>query len=183
MTDYPTLIEKLERSHGGVPCVATAEIRRLIADNEALRKANLDCVDHYNDCRAEAEALRAQVADYETRLSAVMPSDFKDWHQNSKAEWPEVAAWVIETLREQRDEMCKELGELPEAQADTLAECKRLRKERDTAIEMLAEWCVAVDQNGSAWDDWDEHYKNAMYRPNPLRALLDAAIDAQKGKV
>lgn len=63
MTDYPTLIEKLERSHGGVPCVATAEIRRLIADNEALRKANLDCVDHYNDCRAEAEALRTQVAE------------------------------------------------------------------------------------------------------------------------
>ena len=61
MTDYPTLIEKLERSHGGVPCVATAEIRRLIADNEALRKANLDCVDHYNDCRAEAEELRTQV--------------------------------------------------------------------------------------------------------------------------
>lgn len=63
MTDYPTLIEKLERSHGGVPCVATAEIRRLIADNEALRKANLDCVDHYNDCRAEAEELRTQVAE------------------------------------------------------------------------------------------------------------------------
>ncbi len=63
MTDYPTLIEKLERSHGGVPCVATAEIRRLIADNEALRKANLDCVDHYNDARAEIELLRTQVAE------------------------------------------------------------------------------------------------------------------------
>lgn len=32
-------------------------------ENEALRKANLDCVDHYNDCRAEAEALRIQVAE------------------------------------------------------------------------------------------------------------------------
>ena len=30
---------KLEHSHGGVPCVATAEIRRLQAENEALRTA------------------------------------------------------------------------------------------------------------------------------------------------
>ena len=30
---------RLEHSHGGVPCVATAEIRRLQAENEALRTA------------------------------------------------------------------------------------------------------------------------------------------------
>ena len=46
--------------------------------------------------------------EYETRLSAVMPIDFKDWHQNSKAEWPEVAALVISSQRErlnERDEL------------------------------------------------------------------------------
>ncbi len=55
-----------------------------------------------------------------------------------------------------------------------------LTNERDIAIGMLAEWCVAVHTNGPGWDDWDEYYKNAMYRPNPLRELLDAAIAAQK---
>jgi len=47
---------------------------------------------------------------------------------------------------------------------------------RDVAVEMLAHWCVAVDENGAGWDDWDEHYKDAMYRPGPLRERLDKAI-------
>ena len=46
----------------------------------------------------------------------------------------------------------------------------------EIALAMLAEWCVAVDVNGTGWDDWDEHYKDAMYRPGPLRAELDEAI-------
>lgn len=50
------------------------------------------------------------------------------------------------------------------------------RERLDIALAMLAEWCVAVDTNGTGWDDWDEHYKDAMYRPGPLRELLDEAI-------
>jgi hypothetical protein len=49
-------------------------------------------------------------------------------------------------------------------------------KQRDIAIWMLAEWCVAVDQNGTGWDDWDEYYKDAAYRPGPLRERLNKAI-------
>ena len=48
---------------------------------------------------------------------------------------------------------------------------------RDMAVSLLAEWCVDVDQNGTVWDDWDENYKAAMYRPGPLRELLDKAIE------
>lgn len=44
------------------------------------------------------------------------------------------------------------------------------------ALQMLAEWCVAVDINGTQWDDWDEYYKDAAYRDSPLRADLDNAI-------
>jgi hypothetical protein len=44
------------------------------------------------------------------------------------------------------------------------------------AVAMLAGWCVAVDENGTGWDDWDEHYKDARYRPGPLREMLDQAI-------
>lgn len=57
-----------------------------------------------------------------------------------------------------------------------MTEIEKLTMERDLAIQMLAEWCVAVDVNGTAWDDWDECYKDAMYRPTPLRELIDAAI-------
>lgn len=35
-----------------------AELRRQHAEIEAMRKANLDCVDHYNDARAEIERLK-----------------------------------------------------------------------------------------------------------------------------
>ena len=53
-------------------------------------------------------------------------------------------------------------------------------KQRDMAIWMLAAWCVAVDQNGTGWDDWDEHYKDAAYRPGPLRERLNKAIAEAK---
>ena len=52
---------------------------------------------------------------------------------------------------------------------------QRLTEERDLAILMLAEWCDAVRDKGTGWDDWDDYYKNAAFRPGPLRALIDAA--------
>jgi hypothetical protein len=48
------------------------------------------------------------------------------------------------------------------------------------AIKMLARWCLAVEIKGSGWDDWGEHYKNASWRPGPLRCQLDAAIAAER---
>lgn len=57
-----------------------------------------------------------------------------------------------------------------------VVERDRLKAERDGALRMLAEWCIAVDTNGTGWDDWDEHYKDAMYRAGPLRELLDRAL-------
>ena len=62
------------------------------------------------------------------------------------------------------------------ADAALIADAPNLLKERDIALAMLADWCVAVDVNGTGWDDWDEHYKDAMYRSGPLREKLDAAI-------
>jgi hypothetical protein len=53
-------------------------------------------------------------------------------------------------------------------------------KQRDYAIKMLADWCVAIDVNGGGWDDWDDYYKDARYRKTEipeLRELLDDAID------
>jgi len=50
-------------------------------------------------------------------------------------------------------------------------------KARDMAIWMLAEWCEAINRNGTGWDDWDEYYKDAAFRPGPLRNRLDKAIE------
>ena len=55
-----------------------------------------------------------------------------------------------------------------------------ITEQRDLAIELLAKWCVSIDQNGSGWDDWDEYYKDAVYREGPLRDLLDKAIEKEK---
>jgi hypothetical protein len=54
------------------------------------------------------------------------------------------------------------------------------KEKLDIALGMLAAWCVAIDANGIGWDDWDEHYKDAMYRPGPLREELDAAIAEER---
>ena len=46
---------------------------------------------------------------YDEELSKVMPPDFKDWWQNSKNEWPEIASWVITNLRERLEEAERQL--------------------------------------------------------------------------
>ena len=51
--------------------------------------------------KARADKAEKRLADYDARLTAVMAPDFKCWHQNSRDEWPEVAAWVINNLRQQ----------------------------------------------------------------------------------
>lgn len=55
-----------------------------------------------------------------------------------------------------------------------------LKYSLDLAIGLLAEWCVSVDENGTGWDDWDDHYKDAMYRPGPLRDMMDKAIAEER---
>jgi hypothetical protein len=43
-------------------------------------------------------------------------------------------------------------------------------------LRLLAEWCVTVQENGAGWDYWDDCFKEAAYRPGPLRELMDKAI-------
>lgn len=48
------------------------------------------------------------------------------------------------------------------------------------ALQMLADWVNMVTYNGTQWDDWDEGYKDACYRPCSIRDDLDDAIKASK---
>ena len=49
-----------------------------------------------------------RLARYDDLLTKEMNPDFKDWHENSREEWPEMAAWVISNLRERLEEAEKE---------------------------------------------------------------------------
>lgn len=51
-----------------------------------------------------------------------------------------------------------------------------LERKYEIALAMLAEWSVAVETNGTGWDDWDEYYKDVSYRPSLIRNDLDEAI-------
>jgi len=57
-----------------------------------------------------------------------------------------------------------------------VVECNELETKYQEAIRMLAEWVVAVEQNGSGWDDWDEYYIDASFRPCLNRQDLDNQI-------
>ncbi|MCU0909769.1 MAG: hypothetical protein MUE98_00045 [Rhodobacteraceae bacterium] len=83
------------------------DVDRAFADEIARRWALA------NAAEAERDAYRAE-------LSAVMPADFADWHENNSQEWPQVAAGVIRSLRER-----EQLGWAAAEEAN--AEIARLR--------------------------------------------------------
>lgn len=56
------------------------------------------------------------------------------------------------------------------------------RKLFDTVLNLLAEWCVAVTDKGSGWDDWDECYKNACWRHHPARGHIDLKMQEIREK-
>ena len=58
-----------------------------------------------------------QLAKWESELSKVMPPDFKDWWQNSRDEWPEVARRTIEALKAREEEAWAMVARLSESQS------------------------------------------------------------------
>jgi hypothetical protein len=60
---------------------------------------------------------------------------------------------------------------------------REVEMQRDVAVTHIAEWCAAIDKNGSDWDSWDDYYKDACYRKSELleiRRILDEAIEKAK---
>jgi hypothetical protein len=67
---------------------------------------------------SRAAELLERLDRYDQALSAVMPSDFKDWWQNSKDEWPDVAAGVIENLRKREELAWEQMERLSPPQGE-----------------------------------------------------------------
>lgn len=80
----------------------------------------------------------------------------------------ECAQVRVIALEAQNAELLRELRDLSQ-----LARVAMLKA--NAAVELLARWCVAVEDVGTSWDDWDEHYKDANWRPSPLRKMIDSA--------
>ena len=78
--------------------VELVEGLRLISDG-------MNAIGHESDSWfvARAATLLERLDRYDQALSAVMPPDFKDWWENSKDEWPDVAAGVVENLRKREE--------------------------------------------------------------------------------
>lgn len=100
----------------------------------------------------------ATVEQWEAALSAVMPADFKDWWQNSRTEWPAVAAAVIQAQRADRD-----LGwEMAAKAAQAPAPAQQGKKRYWISKYALSEGVEAAEGQPSRWDtryiDVDRYY-------------------------
>jgi len=88
---------------------------------------------------SDADRLRARNAQRETELSAVMPIDFKDWHQNSKEELPAVAAQVIKNLRSRITDYENEIVDYDNKFSDVKFELLLEQSERWKSEQIFAE--------------------------------------------
>lgn len=107
-----------------VPQPSDGEVTELVAWLRELGAKKGGCFDVSTFCAnlARAAALLERLMHYEQALSAVMPSDFKDWWQNSKDEWPDVAAGVITSLRGQEQLAWEQLERLSPPQPIPVSE-------------------------------------------------------------
>lgn len=76
-----------------------------------------------------AQEVAAERERWTKAIGAQMPADFKDWHENSPAELPEIAAWVIQNLRADRDSWADQASQRAQDALDLVAaERERIAK-------------------------------------------------------
>lgn len=142
---------------------------------------------------AEAKKLQAlfnarsqltRLAQYDDKLSAVMPSDYKDWHENSRSEWPEVAAHAITNLRKQRDQAENELeinrakvAGLEAANEQLQTNSRDFWKLQTKAAESQL---TALQKNH---DRWEKTAKDERRRCNLLNEELTALREGLEGLI
>lgn len=122
-------------------------------------------------------------ADYETKLSAVMPADFKDWHENNRNEWPDIAAWVITNLREQRADLEAEVTRLTEAHdwqykmaGERLRRVEKLEAENAKLRQVISDIAYGLESS-RIWGGMDWTYNPLHpFKYLPLRDAARAAL-------
>ena len=67
------------------------------------------------------------------------------------------------------DALFRDYTLLCQRDAEMVAQRDALKAERDELVELMRDWCAAVDYD-SSWDGWDHHYKDAC----ALLARIDA---------
>lgn len=65
----------------------------------------------------------------------------------------------------------------PQELIDARERIASLEAKLDCATYMLASWCEAIEHNGTGWDDWDEYYKDAAFRPCMIRDEIDMMLN------
>jgi hypothetical protein len=113
MNDYPTksmtLIETIDHfiqdQQGHLQCIEW-DIREETNQEEPDLDwycEQYDTTKHIIEDLQEIKSELARLQRYDEELSAVMPRDYKDWWENSKEEWPEIAKASIQSLREREE--------------------------------------------------------------------------------
>ena len=121
------LVEARGQLAGELPCSGCEALGKAEADLEAIGATVCDLVvklgqeeaendelisdltrvrgelDLYKGSSAAHDDLQRQLERWEAEVSREMPSDFKDWWQNSRLEHPLVARLVLESRRERAD--------------------------------------------------------------------------------
>lgn len=101
-------------------------------------------------------------------------SNNESFFKKAAAEIESLRAQIAE-LKAKNERLQSEFLKTHNWLCDRNEELDELARQRDEAVRMLADWCDAVRDNGTGWDDWDEHYKDAAWRQCGIRELIDAA--------
>lgn len=122
-------------------------------------------------CDMKAHIIENQLKKWEDSLTAVMPEDCKDWHENSPAEWPEVAAALIVNLRKDRDLAWEITNKI-------VAKNEELEAQRN-ATRAALECCQAWISDGKTWEDIEEVAAKHGYKRGkvPLTKWMNGKID------
>lgn len=123
-----------------------------------------------------ADQMRAAIARERMRwisaISKSMPAEFKDWHENSHAELPEIAAWSIEHLRRRNEGLEAELSTLRQQLTEAGRDAARYRWLRGGAD-------IPLESN--RWARWEVRYWCGRWWSTMFADQLDTAINAARG--
>lgn len=144
-----------------------------VTDNVVtVRRARID----YDD--KDYDAVKAERDSYRKELSAVMPSDFKDWWQNSKKEWPALAAMIIKDKRESADRDAQMLEAVVAVHDARLALLQTLW----AGSAKVGRWLVAGEESksnaeGAEWTPFTTEEQAAWLRDGVVPILEQALFE------